>query len=322
MTYKDRQKEIQKSYFKNHKLGGKYGSRHYDHILVNEKENFINQEVHENAEKYFNDNGISWHRSKMPTGNTLSSQIACINHLFPIRNDKDAVLALIKSIDPEFEDVEILKNDKQEWRGFISFEVVSKKGHLNEKSNTRGSNCTSLDAVILAKKKGKSVLVSIEWKYTEVYNNVNQAKNPKGKNCGTVRLNSYCGSNNVDNPNLIQNSSQLKPCQNYEESVYFFEPFYQLMRQTLWAEQMVNFKDEEVIKADDYIHIHVVPKGNKELLYKKYSCSEGKDMLTTWKSQLKDPRKYVLIDPAEFFSKLSCEKWKDLICYLKARYWQ
>lgn len=94
------------------------------------------------------------------------------------------------------------------------------------------------------------------------------------------------------------------------------------MRQTLWAEQMVKHKDNEVIKADDYIHVHVVPRGNNELLQKKYPCSGGKDMLTTWKEQLKNPNKYVLISPAELFSRLSCDDWKELIYTLKKRYWQ
>lgn len=318
MTYKDRQKVIQKSFFGESKIGGIYRSRHYDHILLNEKDNFISQEVYNNAIKYFDENGIQWWNGKQPTGNTLSSQIACINHLFPIRNDKEAVLALVQSINPEFDDVEILNNDKVD-AGYISFEVVSEIDHLNEgrgKKNklSRGSNCTSIDAVILAKKHKKKMLIAIEWKYVETYSNEDKSNNPR------IRDN-YLG-NNVNNPNLLQNSKQLKQYNDYKESVYFFEPFYQLMRQTLWAEQMVKHKKEETIQADDYIHVHVAPRGNKELLDKKYPFSEGKDMLTTWKSQLKNPRKYVLISPAEFFSKLSCEKWKDLICYLKARYWQ
>ena len=131
MTYKDRQKVIQKSFFGESKIGGIYRSRHYDHILLNEKDNFISQEVYNNAIKYFDENGIQWWNGKQPTGNTLSSQIACINHLFPIRNDKEAVLALVQSINPEFDDVEILNNDKVD-AGYISFEVVSEIDHLNE----------------------------------------------------------------------------------------------------------------------------------------------------------------------------------------------
>ena len=81
-------------------------------------------------------------------------------------------------------------------------------------------------------------------------------------------------------------------------------------------------KNNEVIKANDYIHVHVVPTGNTELLHKKYPCSGGKDMLTTWNGQLKNPNKYVLISPSELFSKLPCDDWKELICTLKRRYWQ
>ena len=253
----------------------------------------------------------------MPTTHTLSSQIACINHLFPLRKNRAAVLALAQSIDPEFESVEILENDKG-LDGYISFEVVSATDHLNEKRGQdmlkRGALCTSIDAVILAKKKGKHVLLTIEWKYVESYTNEDKSQNVGDKTSGNTRLRRYSG--------LIQNSKQLKSLDNYRGSIYFFEPFYQLMRQTLWAEQMVKHKDNEVIKADDYIHVHVVPTENKELLQKNYPCSGGKDMLTTWKGQLKNPNKYVLISPAELFSRLSYEDWKELICTLKARYWQ
>lgn len=318
MTYKDRQKEIQKSYFKNHKLGGKYRNREYDFILKNSEDNFVDTSCFEKVSAYFKENNISWWGGKNPTTHTLSSQIACINHLFPIRKDRDAVLALAHSVDPDFDDVEIISNDNFE-KGYISFEVVSSKDYLNEikgknKIPHRGNQCTSIDAVILAKKQEKRVLLVIEWKYVELYGNEDKSKSPKGKRCGETRLNRY--------QDLIEKSKQLKSVDNCRGSVYFHEPFYQLMRQTLWAEQMVDPENVDAIRADDYIHVHVVPMGNNELLHKRYPCSKGKDMFTTWKSQLKDPQKYVLIDPAEFFSKLSCEKWKDLICYLKARYWQ
>ena len=208
MNYKERQKEIQKSYFGESKLGGKYRNKHYDHFLIEEENNFICHEVYIDAKKYFEENGIQWWNGKKPTSNTLSSQIACINHLFPIRKDKKAVLALIQSIDPGFVDVEILNNDKVN-AGYISFEVVSKIDHLNEgrgKKNelSRGCQCTSVDAVILAKKKGKMILVTFEWKYTELYYNEDKSKNPKDKNSGETRLNRYC--------ELITHSDQLLSC--------------------------------------------------------------------------------------------------------------
>lgn len=315
MTYKDRQKEIQKAYFseKEKDMGGEYRGKGYDYILKDFKDNF-RENLFKDAIDYFEKNHINWWGGKQPTGNTLSSQVSCINHLFPIRQDHDAVLAVAQSVDSDFDDVEKLCNDNGD-NGYISFEVVSATDHLNEargknKKLHRGSQCTSIDAIIIAKKQGKRVLLVIEWKYVEKYGNEDKSQKQEGK----TRLKRYS--------RLIDNSKQLiKNEDGYRCSVYFYEPFYQLMRQTLWAEQMKNHKEDEDIKADDYIHVHVVPRGNKELLQKKYKRS-NKDMLTTWNSCLKNPDKYVLISPAEFFSKLSCEKWKDLICYLKARYWQ
>ncbi len=196
----------------------------------------------------------------------LSSQIACINHLFPLRKNRAAVLALAQSIDPKFDSVEVLKNDKGK-DGYISFEVVSATDHLNGKRGhdmlKRGALCTSIDALILAKREGKHVLLTIEWKYVESYSNEDKSQNKDGRTSGDTRLKRYS--------DLIQNSEQLKSLDNYRGSVYLFEPFYQLMRQTLWAEQMVKHKNNEILKADDYIHAHVVSRGNKELLAINYS---------------------------------------------------
>ena len=252
MTYKERQKDVQEALFDRSQLGGKFKGKYhpsYDRfILKNYKDNFIEQVCYDDVIKYFDENGI--------------------DHLFPLRKNRAAVLALARSIDPEFDSVEILENDKGQ-DGYISFEVVSATDHLNEKRGQdmlkRGALCTSIDAVIVAKKKGKHVLLTIEWKYVESYYNEDKSQNVGDKTSGGTRLIRYT--------DLIENSKQLKSLDNYRGSVYFFEPFYQLMRQTLWAEQMVKHKKDEVIKADDYLHVHVVPRGNKELLQKKYPCS-------------------------------------------------
>lgn len=53
------------------------------------------------------------------------------------------------------------------------------------------------------------------------------------------------------------------------------------MRQTLWVEQMIKNKNKETLKADNFIHLHVIPKKNTTLLNKIYKCSGldiGKDM--------------------------------------------
>lgn len=51
-----------------------------------------------------------------------------------------------------------------------------------------------------------------------------------------------------------------------KHSIYFQEPFYQLMRQTLWAECICRNKGEKVLPAEHFVHIHVCPKDNRGLL--------------------------------------------------------
>ncbi|MCF7825629.1 MAG: hypothetical protein K9N29_03175 [Candidatus Marinimicrobia bacterium] len=296
---------------------GGTGGNHFmgserDFVLKDYKKNFY-QPIMLEAIAYFKNNGISWWGGKNPTGHILSSQIACINHLYPIRNDKEAVLGLLRIISPDFVDVLQISTDKQDM-GYIQFESVSDYDYLNEGQSTRGSNCTSVDALIYAvHKNGSNWLIPIEWKYTEHYSNMNKAdegckKDPQ--NCkGKVRRSRYT--------DLINGSDQLKGNDHY---CYYFEPFYQLMRQTLWAEQMVRNKTNETIKADDYLHVHVIPSENKDLLTKKYKCS-NLGMEETWREHLVAQKKYKIISPYDLLSSIVDEGYDDLFTYLNGRYW-
>jgi hypothetical protein len=266
--------------------------------------------------KYFRNNKISWWNGAAPTGHTLSSQIACLNHLFAIRNDKDAVLALLNGVRDEFEDVLPIPCDAQP--AYIAFEVVSDNEHLNEGKPKRGSQCTSVDAFIYAVHRGdhKKWLIPIEWKYVEQYANGDKSTedrpgDTKGSNGrGKTRLDRYS--------RLIDASTQLKSLQQYQASVYYQEPFYQLMRQTLLVENMVKKSKGERLQAEDYLHIHVIPKTNSELLNRPFKVS-GMTMEATWRSMLADQTKYVIVDPADLMRSIS-ERYPDLCNYLTKRY--
>jgi hypothetical protein len=293
--------------------------------LLNSRSNLVNFIVQDVID-YFVKNEIAFWKTgiasvdeyNMPTGHTLSSQIACLNHLYPLRNDKNAVLSIAQTICPDFTDVLTIKTDKY-LPAYIAFEVVSDTDHLNEKCSSRGTMCTSVDALIYAEHKdGKKYLVPVEWKYTECYSDkdysIEDRKEPKfekeGK--GKERLRRYS--------ELITNSPQLKTLCSYENSVYFFEPFYQLMRQTLWAEQIIAHKDSETMKADDFIHIHVIPQENKDLLNKTYRCSD-KGMEETWRENLQNQNKYQIVTPKELLGSIDKIKYGELINYLTKRYW-
>ena len=277
--------------------------------------NNLYEPIRNDVVRYFKDNEISWWGGDKPSGHTLSSQIACLNHLFAIMNDKSSVLAMLNGVRDEFKEVLPIMCDANPQ--YIGFEVVSKEDPLNEKTSTRGSNCTSVDAFIHAKHRDDSVwLIPIEWKYTEHYANQDKSNEDrqgeeKGSNGkGQERVRRYSA--------LTDASLQLKSLDSYYGSIYYQEPFYQLMRQTLWAENVVKLKEEN-LKADNYMHIHVIPSDNKDLLAKKYRVS-GKGMEETWRSMLSDQSKYIIVDPQKLLEPIK-DKYPELVLYLKKRYW-
>lgn len=291
--------------------GKKFMGQPRDFVLIENLKNIF-APIRTDVVKYFKQNQISWWGGNNPTGHVLSSQITCLNHLFQIRNDKDAVLSILKNVSTDFKDVLPIFTDNFA-PAFIQFESVSDKDYLNEGVPTRGINCTSIDALIYAvHNDGSNWLIPIEWKYTEFYNNQNKAIEGYRKdpiNCkGEVRKKRYT--------QLINDSNQLKPS---NHSCYYFEPFYQLMRQTLWVEQMIKNKHNERLKATNFLHVHVIPSENSDLLEKKYKCS-SKSMETTWREHLQDQSKYLIITPKKLLTGLNNKTYKDLLDYLLIRY--
>ena len=312
---------IKKSTLFNGVQGGGYFRGVRDEILKKPDANLF-CDIVDASKKYINDNKIVWWGGKQgPTAHTLSSQIACLNHLFLIRDDKDVVLKVLNNIKDEFVEVLPIPCDKEP--AYIAFEVTSRKDRLNEAKNedadiTRGSNCTSIDAFIYAKhKSGGLWLIPIEWKYTEHYNNQDKsvedrASEPKGTNGkGKERLSRYA--------HLIDQSEQLKTLPDYRQSIYFYEPFYQLMRQTLWAEQIILHQEDELLKATNYLHLHIIPSENTDLLNKRYKTT-GKGMEQSWRTCLSDQTKYEIVDPRKFLTPIA-DKYPTLYQYLEKRYW-
>ena len=100
---------------------------------------------------------------------------------------------------------------------------------------------------------GSRWIIPIEWKYTESYPDVDKSKEGVSRSeegaladngvCkGVVRMNRY--------NKLITESEQLRTLDDYGGSIYYQEPFYQLMRQTLWAEQIIRHNDREQFDAN------------------------------------------------------------------------
>lgn len=289
---------------------------------------------------YFKENKIKWWncyfdapKEQKPDGlnisrHLVSSQLACINHLFFIKHDKNAVLSIINGINGmpvKFKGVMNIPCDKGT-DNYIAFEVVASKDYLHEKCLKRGEFCTSVDALVYAiDENNERWLIPIEWKYRETYERKDLSiesdpnKEPGNESMGKTRLSRYC---NTDGDNLIGNSKQLKSLMDYKHSIYFQEPFYQLMRQTLWAECICRNKDEKVLPAEHFVYIHVCPKENKELLNKCYEeVTDKPSMEEAWREMLSDQSLYHLVDPKDLLHPIA-KTYPELYNYLQSRYWQ
>ncbi len=283
------------------KIGNNEKSKVYklDYILDTNYNDFnLESGIRSLAKKYFKNFKIAWwgQNEIEPTGHLLSSQIHCLNHLFALREDKDAVLAVInKATNMDFDEVlpSTLDNDG----GYIAFEFAYKNDEMlgeNDKGARRGVLCTSIDAMIVARKGEGKWLIPIEWKYTENYENEDKTND--------TRLYRYGAK--------IISSARLKtPKDGVAHSIYFQEPSYELMRQTLLCEQLIA-KDYAV----DFFHINIIPKENTEL---------RKAVENEFMQNLTKDAKFKIIDPQELLEPLkNNDNYKDLINYLETRYWK
>jgi hypothetical protein len=285
-------------------IGGKgnglYANRRYPFVLQDRTQNLWDQ-IRNDALDYFERYSIIWWSDdsrNIPTGHVLSSQVACINHLFWLRDRKDAALSVAKRIDPDIVDVEKMDS------GYVEFEVIGKRNYLGERSHERGANATAFDAAMVGvKRNSKKLFIAIEWKYTESY----------GKDCKykPARAEIY-------DPLMDREGSPIQV--DNKEAVYY-EPYYQLMRQTLLAWKIVNAKEDD--GYDDYTHVHVIPDGNKQLVDVNRSPNLPKDNLKdAWKSVLVEPEKYNIIDPKELLRPvLNLRGTETILLYLSSRYW-
>lgn len=279
--------------------------------VINRRESVKNlfKKTRKDALLYFELNNIVWWNQYVdlyfPNGNTLSSQIHCLNHLFAIRADHDAVLKIIQTILPDISEIEVSPIDEKhcimekypyETPSYITFEFTyNNKELLHERCNQRGANCTSVDAFVYAvDKEGNRVLIAIEWKYTEAYKKTDD--------------------NKADDSTIDKRYRDLAARKNSNlggwKELYNWDPQYELARQTLLMEQII---DNKPFKADDYRHIVVCPNDNIEMVAEAEA----------FKDSLEENSKFIIIDPQDLLSPLKGnDDYKELMEYLGTRYWK
>lgn len=250
---------------------------------------------------YFKRNNVAWWQEKNnePTGHILSSQVACVNHLYFARMRKDVATSILMGIDDEVMEAVVIDD------GYVEFEFIEKKQYLQEKGFSRGANCTSVDAVMLGKLKDNSLrMYFIEWKYTEEYSQVDLYIPERAK---------------VYDHLIKANDSPFNS--SYDVKAFYYEPFYQLMRQTLLADQIVKNREYDI---SSFKHIHVVPKENFDLINRVTSpYLKGCNIHEIWKNALINRGNFLHISPCDLLRPvLNCQDTLSLINYLKVRYWE
>jgi len=175
---------------------------------------------------------------------------------------------------------------------FIAFEWTGKPGedYLKEgerkgRTPTRGANFTSADFVIRFREKdGRIHIVLGEWKYTEEYGRSYKGAGRQGETRKRTYAEFFKKSGGVFSANT--DSDRL-----YE--TLFYEPFYQLMRLQLLAQEM---QDKHEMDADHVSVLVICPEANQALkdnvtsAYLKSRFPE-KDALSIW-SELVQPDRY------------------------------
>ena len=227
-------------------LGGSAYRLHLAHKALN-----LAPEIRDAAPAYFTANGITWHQH---ANHGLSSQVSCLNFLMPLATRPELLARVVGDAlgiaPPTMLEVERGPDD-QPW--FVGFEWIGRADYLNEAgrsgTRTRGANATSADAIVRFQHEGRTETLLIEWKYTESYG----APIPSKGN--DVRLARYKDL-------AFAPEGPIRSDLGLGVPDFFWEPFYQLLRQQMLAFQMQATQEDG---AERVRVLHISPTANSAL---------------------------------------------------------
>lgn len=277
------------------------------------EENLV-PEIRETALLHFAEHGIKWHdgQNGKPSNHLCSSQVCCVNFLFPFSDKPEALSQVLRLVYPQIGKMLPVENGR-----YVSFEWIGQENYLGEKvarngHRSRGANCTSADAIVMFEREdGKRQVVLIEWKYTESYGG-NSLKFSKS---GTDRTEIYRHLFEKDdcpiNKSILPSFDSL-----------FYEPFYQFMRQQFLANEMEKAHE---LDADIVSILHIAPAHNGD--FRKVTSPGleklGKSATSVWSKLVKNEGRFISVSTEELFGSLSesqLPEMKSWVKYIQARY--
>ncbi len=278
--------------------------------------------IRDSAIEYFETRKIPWHdgleKRRIPSNHLCCSQSCCVNFFYPMVSQPALLKSVFENYYPLSNPLPINMDDPLQDGSspFLAFEWIGIDNYLGETmrkgaNRTRGANFTSADFTFRFKRNDDKIQIVLgEWKYTEYY-----AQSDKGTN--EVRKNNYRKAFYRNGGIFMGNN----------EDIYgslFFEPYCQLMRLQLLAQEMQEARE---MGADLVTVLHICPEANNEFRQKVTSPKlremyPGKDTLEVWKELV----------PENKFKSISVENFLDTIVeytgsenrewaeYLKVRY--
>ncbi len=199
---------------------------------------------------------------------------------------------------------------------FVSFEWIGDKNYLGEVvsrngKRTRGANYTSADAAVLFEETtGIRHVALIEWKYTESYHSTPCRFAKSGRDKTTIYEHLYHSDDFPLNKLLV-----------HEFAVLFYEPFYQLLRQQLLANEMERAHE---LGADIVSLLHIAPAHNRDFHYVTSPSLRpyGNSVIEIWNKLIRRADRFTSVSTEELFSKLSVERWglEEWWTYISERY--
>lgn len=288
--------------------------------IENAEENLYS-EFRAAALAYFAEEQIRWHQGgrvtagefPKPNNHLCSSQVCCVNFLFAFADKPAALAALLRPIFPSLRTMVAVERPGQ----YVSHEWIGRDNYLHEKigqngKRTRGALFTSADAAVMFEcVDGTRQIVLIEWKYTESYSSEDKAVAASGTNRTAIYRHLYERDDFPLRKDVLPSFEAL-----------FYEPFYQLLRQQMLANEMEKAHEAG---ANCISLLHIAPAHNQDFqaVTSPGLQALGETVIDVWRCLVREPNRFDSVSVEQLFGRFPIGQFPELQPwweYITARY--
>lgn len=236
---------------------------------------------------------IQWHQH---ANHGLSSQACCVNFLMPFNNHLELLHKWIETVTSTKVDQLLPVDHRDELDYYVAFEWIGGVDYLNEANSKgdrkRGANATAADAAVKFRSNFGTELLLIEWKYTEQYKSHRLSEDRR-----QTRVKRYRDLAFAPNGPVRSNVG-------LELTDFFYEPFYQMLRQQMLAWHVQQDAESGIDRARV---LHLSPSGNRDLheVTSPHMKRFGNDAFDVFKSFLIRPDDFIAMPIEQAFSSLN-----------------